>query len=261
MSVTHMRSAYDNARAQYHGFLSRTRHGGMSAADEREIKRLQIDVADTNIALQNELAIEGLPPGTPNLRNFLGIVPAGSTTIGRATSGHGHQVFTELGDQGLDERTWALISTDEYRREIENYLRRGGEAGDRHFRHFRNLEVGLDPQGGYIAPAQSIATLVEKRPTPSSLRDLMTVISTSRDAVQIPRVNYTTNATDDPNGYIYSTGIRATLTDENPTSGTQANVNDALLFGQTRIPVYTWMFRAVVTAAMREDSEFSILTF
>ena len=256
MSVMHMRNAYDHAREQYHGFLSVVRHGEMSPGDEREFRRLRDDFADANIALTNELLIEGLSPQTPNLRNFLGLHPAGSTTIGRAANGGGSRVFMETGDQGLDERTWSLISTDEYRQEFERYLR----FGDRVERtHFRNLEVGLDPQGGFVAPAQSIATLVEKRPTPSSLRDLVTTINTSRDAVVMPRVNYTTNPVDDPNGVIYSTGIRATLTDENPTSSTQANINDTNMFGSIRIPVYTWMFRVIVTFAMREDSEFSIL--
>jgi HK97 family phage major capsid protein len=77
--------------------------------------------------------------------------------------------------------------------------------------------------------------------------------------VIMPRVNYTTNVTDDANGFIYSTGIRATLTDENPPSSGVATINDTNMFGSVRIPVFTWMFRALVTFNMREDAEFSIL--
>jgi HK97 family phage major capsid protein len=256
MSVIHVRAAYDHAREQYHGFLSENRHGEMSSSEQREFRRLRDELADANIALQHECLIEGLPPGTPNLRNFLGLHPSGATTIGRAVNGGGRRVVMETGEPGLDERTWSLISTDDYRREVDRYLRCGDQINGK---GFRNLEVGLDPQGGYLAPAQSIATVVEKRPTPSSLRDLCTTVITSKDSVVMPRVNYTGNPVDDPNGFIYSSGIRATLTDENPTSDTQANINDMNMFGAVRIPVFTWMFRAIVTYQMREDPEFSVL--
>jgi HK97 family phage major capsid protein len=246
-------AAYDHARDQYCGFLLRNRDGELSAAEQLECKRLSGEYADCYDALRDELRIYGLAPHTPKLGEFLGLHPAGETVLAR--DGRSQRVFTETGESGLDERTWSLISTDEYRQEMERYLRHGHQHG----LQFRNLEVGLDPQGGYLAPAQSITTLAEKRPTPSSLRDLVTTVNTSKDAVFMPRVNYTTNTTDDPNGYIYSTGIRATLTDENPTSGTEADINDTNMFGSVRISIYTWMFRALITFAMREDPEFSVL--
>ena len=122
------------------------------------------------------------------------------------------------------------------------------------------MQDGLDPQGGYLAPEEQLAKLIEKKATPTRVSELCSVINSSRDAIALPRVNYTT-ATDDSLGNIYSTGFRATLTDENPTSSTQANVNDTNIFGSVRVSVYTWLIEGVLTNNQVEDAMFDPLAW
>ncbi len=124
----------------------------------------------------------------------------------------------------------------------------------------RNLEVGLDPQGGILAPIESIARLIDRDPTPTRLSGMVDTLNIARDGVTVPRVNYT-GGTDDSNIDLYSTGFRVTATEENPTSASQAQVTDSNLFGAARISVYTYMIRGILTNNIIEDAMFDPLTW
>lgn len=167
----------------------------------------------------------------------------------------GSGVLGQSGGQGYARNAAQVIQTREYRQALRAYF-----AGKMTSAHKRNLEDGLDPQGGYLAPVENIAKLIEKKPTPTRVSDLCSVINSSRDSIALPRVNYTT-ATDDALGNIYTTGFRATLTDENPTSATQANVNDTNIFGSVRVSIFTWMIEGVLTNNMVEDAMFDPLVW
>jgi len=204
------------------------------------------------------------PAGDPAIHRIkvLGSSRAGETTITRGGRSASHRraikVLEERGagilnaHNGYHPNAGVVMSDPEYKRAMCLYLTRGPEAADR---HFRNLEEGLDPQGGYLAPVEVIAKLIEKKPTPTRVSGLVDVVNSSRDAISLPRVNYTT-ASDDSSGTIYNTGFRATLTDENPTSDTQAMVNDTSIFGSVRVSVFTWLIEGVLTNNQVEDAMF-----
>lgn len=186
---------------------------------------------------------------SPSFRNRL--------KVRRILNERGAGIFGQSGGNGYSPNAARAIQTKEYRQAWRAYFQRGERLGAV---HLRTLEDGLDPQGGYLAPEQNIAKLIEKKATPTRVSDLCAEIHSSRDAIALPRVNYTT-ASDDVTGNLYTTGFRATLTDENPTSSTQADVNDTNVFGSVRVSVYTWMIEGILTNNQIEDAMFDPLAW
>jgi HK97 family phage major capsid protein len=83
-------------------------------------------------------------------------------------------------------------------------------------------------------------------------------VSTSRDRVVQPKVPYA-GATDDPNGYLYSTPVRGTWTGELlPQNVPQATPPT---FGTFEIPVNTLMMSVNITNDQLEDTPQSIMEF
>jgi HK97 family phage major capsid protein len=176
--------------------------------------------------------------------------------VKRILNERGSGVFGRSGGEGYSANAAKAIQTPEYRKAMRAYFRTGRPSDVL----LRTLEDGLDPQGGYLAPVENIAKLVEKKPTPTRVGELCQVINSSRDAISLPRVNYV-GASDDPLGEIYTTGFRATLTDETPTSQTQADVNDTNVFGSVRVAIYTWLIEGVLTNNQVEDAMFDPLVW
>ena len=207
------------------------------------------------------------PGGHPGHATVTGAQRSGHSIVTRSMPKHTRQAVRLLEqrgagvltrENGYSARAAEAICTREYRNAWSTWLRRGERGLST--TQFRVLEDGLDPQGGFLAPAEMIARLIQKKPSPTRVAGLVETVNCSSDACSISRVNYTT-ATDDPQGNIYSTGVRATLTDENPTSDTQANVNDANMFGSVRISNYTWLLEAPLTNNIIEDAWFDPVTW
>ena len=78
------------------------------------------------------------------------------------------------------------------------YLRRGLKAIDL---CTKTLQEGLDDQGGVFAPAEFIARIIGRLPAPTSLRGLVTTLTTGPDTLVMPRKQY---AADDQ----YTTAFR-----------------------------------------------------
>lgn len=148
-------------------------------------------------------------------------------------------------------KTWELIRSPEYGRAFKSYLRRGlnGLQGS----ELKVLQEGSDTQGGFLVPEDILNRVIAKEPTPVSIAGRVTKITTSRDALVIPRVNYTTDN-------LYTTGIRVTWTGEVPASATAHRVTEPV-FGQLRIPIYTAMLSLPLTNNMVEDSLFPIVSW
>ena len=160
------------------------------------------------------------------------------------------EMVAEAGPGTFGEKQWGLLNTFEYKKDWALYLRRGLKAIDL---CTKTLQEGLDDQGGVFAPAEFIARIIGRLPAPTSLRGLVTTLTTGRDTLVMPRKQY---AADDQ----YTTAFRATWTGEIPYDGTGniSAVNDQNLVGNVEIPVHTAMLTAPVTRNLIEDSAFPI---
>jgi HK97 family phage major capsid protein len=245
--------------------------------DDLKSIRTQIDECKAHESLREEAEsfksyLNDPVTGHQHSTGVLGATKAGETELeienigdraGKRTFAHRTRVRKMLTENGAgafgkdySSNAAAAIQTKEYQAAMRAYFRKGRVSGV----HLRTLQDGLDPQGGYLAPEEQLSKLIEKKATPTRVSELCSVINSSRDAISLPRVNYTT-ATDDALGNIYSTGFRATLTDENPTSSTQANVNDTNIFGTVRVSIYTWMIEGILTNNQVEDAMFDPLAW
>lgn len=156
--------------------------------------------------------------------------------------------FEEGGPAAFGQAKWDTLSSTEYKSAFYKYLRKGSRELDT-----KILQEGLDDQGGVFAPAELIARVIGRLPAPTSLRGLVTTLTTGRDTLIMPRKQY---SADD----IYTTAFRVTWTGEIPSDGTGniENVNDANLLGNVDIQVHTAMLAAPVTRNLIEDGAFPI---
>jgi HK97 family phage major capsid protein len=238
----------------------------ITAADLTQAHAIRDDLRSIKAEVELYAAGEDLQTDSKGFQDFVnkptsgmrhqavvGPSAAGSTTIERPKKGSKAQRMLAQSGPGIWGREkFDKVASPEYRNAFLHYLRKGEKLKGV---SLRNLEDGLDPQGGYLAPVEVLAKLIERQPTPTRIQDAVDVVNTSRDAVSLPLVNYA-GASDDTNAYIYTTGFRATATDENPTSDTQAQVTDTNIFGSIRVPVYTWLIEGVLTNNQVEDAMF-----
>lgn len=193
--------------------------------------------------------------GTDGAFTTLGTVAAGSTLIDAKS----REIVFEDGpgafggeDRAKGERLWRAINSDEYRKGFREYLRRGGNTRFMELKTLKVLEEGLDDQGGYTVPVDMISRVIMRQPTPTRVAGMVANINTSREFLEMIKVNC---ATDN----IYSTGFRVTKTGENPASTTAARVTDTNLFGTIKIPVHTFMITGLLTNNMVEDSALNLI--
>lgn len=180
----------------------------------------------------------------------LGSVPAGTSYL--ETVKGVQQMVWEDGAGIFGESAWKAINTPDYRSAFRDYLRY-----PRHkisAKAMKTLEEGLDDQGGYLVPVDLINRIVQRKPTPTRVAGLVDSVNTSREFVEMMKLNY---ATDN----IYTTGFRVTKTGEQAASATAARVTDTNLFGTIKIPVHTFMITGLVTLNMIEDAAFNPLNF
>jgi len=171
---------------------------------------------------------------------------AGHTDVARSRE---EMEVNHIGEGTFTKSVWEHMNSNAYKQAFGEYLRKGVTGLGR--TALKDLEVGLDPQGGYFVTPEIINRVVTRLATPTRVAGLVTQLSTSRDAIEMPKVNYV-----DSND-IYSTGFRVTYTGETPTDN-EGLVDDADLFGQTRIDVYTGMMKSRITRNMLEDAAIDI---
>jgi HK97 family phage major capsid protein len=174
--------------------------------------------------------------------------PAGAVEMDRKSG----DLFFIDGEPLLDRAKIEVLRSPEYKAAFKAYLRTGRLSPS----EAKALSEGADDQGGYLAPEDMLARLIEKRPTPTRLGDMVTTVPCSRDALTIPRVKYTG---DD----LYTTGIRVQVTGEVPASATSSRVNfpDATgnnQFGALRFQVYTQTMSLALSNDMIEDAVFPV---
>ena len=207
------------------------------------------------IAEQQEWAEEPAPSKSATDRNQFAVVGgsrAGSTLIeygiGRAEN-EAKRILWDRGRGTIGEAKWNHIADEKYERVFWKHARFGKDALDPKER--KDFQLGLDEQGGSLAPAEFINRVVGRAAAPTQLESRCYRLNTGRQKIELPRTQY---AADD----IYSTGIRVTKTGENPSSSTVARIADANMFGTSEVQVHTFMATAVITNDMSEDGAFDL---
>lgn len=161
-----------------------------------------------------------------------------------------NSVLYQDGEGLLSEAQIETITDPNYAKAVKSYIRNKGEMGRMSRDEVKAINEGIDVDGGFLAPAEMLAKLIERKPTPTRIAGNVTNLTTSRDAIVLPKSNY---AADD----IYTSGIRVTWTGEpgNPPPATGP------AFGQFRVPIYTAMLELNLTNDMIEDSAFPIQSY
>lgn len=157
---------------------------------------------------------------------------------------HGQGIFTE--------KQWKTLNDPAYLKAFNLYVRNKGMDGLDSIER-KTLQEGIDDQGGFFVPAEMLNRLIEKTPAPTRVAGRVSTFQTGKNALTMPKVVY---ATDD----IYTTGVRATLTGEIPSSSTVHRVTEPV-FGQTRIEIGTWMLSMPLTNDLIEDADFPLLSW
>jgi HK97 family phage major capsid protein len=203
----------------------------------------------TGFAAQSAGMMQLAAPGAAVVQT---ITPAGATTAFTHRETGALRIAEEYGEGIYDPHVGAVIGTKEYQQAFRAYLRTpvGGRTADA---AIRTLQEGADTSGGFLVPEDFMAKIIAKEPTPTRVYGRVTHLTTSRDALVIPRLNY---SADD----LYTSGMRVSWTGEVPASATTARVTDPV-WGQSRIPVYTAMMSIPLTNDMIEDSAFPLVSY
>lgn len=193
-----------------------------------------------------------LQMATPGAATVQTITPAGATTTYTHRETGALRIAEEYGEGIYDPHVGAVIGTKDYQKAFRSYLRTpiGGQVDGS---AIRTLQEGADPSGGFLVPEDFMAKIIAKEPTPTRVYGRVTTLTTSRDALVMPKLNY---SADD----LYTSGMRVTWTGEVPASSTVMRVTDPV-WGQARIPIYTAMLSIPLTNDMIEDSAFPLVSY
>ncbi len=192
-----------------------------------------------------------LPLTNPAAVTALGMRPAGETVITQHQDALGRKsiLVNDDGEAVIDLRTFKAITSSDYGRAFRSYLRKGKEGLE--LDHLKVLSEGVDTAGGFTVPDDVLNRIIAKEPAPTNVAGRVTVLNTSRDAVTIPKVAYTTDN-------LYTSGMRVTWTGEIPAAATTHRVTEPT-FGQVRIPIFTAMMSLPVSNDIVEDSASDIV--
>lgn len=186
--------------------------------------------------------------------NVIGSYKAGDSYMEKNKDGKFELVY-EDGEGVYGQKAWKAITDPDYPKAFRAILRAGGNTGKVSVKAMKLLEEGLDDQGGYTVPIDSmINKVIERKPTPTRIRGMVDSVNTSREVVEMLKLNYKTDN-------IYTTGFRVTKTGENPASASAAQITDSNLFGTIKVSVHTFMIRGLLTKNQIEDSALNLEDF
>jgi HK97 family phage major capsid protein len=140
-----------------------------------------------------------------------------------------------------------------YKQSLEAYVRAQGQMDFLPVQARKDLSEGVDSEGGFFVPEDFRAEIIKKLPTMATVRSRARVLTTSRDKASFPIEDYNT---DDK----YTSAVRMTWVDENPSSDseTDASDNDP---GMLEIYVRTGMAGKKISNNLVEDSAFDIIAY
>lgn len=223
------------------GTISSIRQVGAHQATSAELERWAQESAGAPVIGFSDALPNGGAPGVPAPGQFLGFIPSGETAVERTSKG------LEIVNTGAGVMTKAQVDTirnPDYQKAFWKHAKHGMGALTHH--EISALQEGIDSDGGYLVPEQLLNQIISKQPTPTRLNGKVTTLTTVRDALSVPKVNY---STDD----LYTTGMRVTWTGEIPASSTTHRAT-APVFGALKVPVYTAMLSLLLTNDLLEDS-------
>ena len=185
-----------------------------------------------------------------------GSVLDGSDLAGKAKlffkNGRFSDISEDVGPGTFGDQAWEAITHKDYNRIFRKYLRKG-EKGLSAL-EMKDFQLGLDDQGGVFAPAQIINTVIGKKPAITRMMNFVTNLTSARQKVSMPRLQYSADDT-------YTSAFRITKTGENPSSDTVASVTDSNFSGLVTIDVNTFMITLNVSRDLIEDSGFDLIGF
>jgi HK97 family phage major capsid protein len=180
--------------------------------------------------------------------NLIGMTKTGESGVVNGVVDHGDS----RGMMGLKQ--FQAISTKEYTEAFDQYIR---DEKRLTATQYKALTEGTDSAGGFLVPTETMAKLLVKDPAPTSLAANVSILNTSRDNLNIPKVNYAAAGAAAAANNQYTSGMRTTWTGEVPAAATTARVT-APVFGQTSIPIYTCMMSLLLTNDFIEDAAIDI---
>lgn len=194
-----------------------------------------------------------LPLAAPGGARIEGARPAGEAQVTEQFDSKGRKsiLVNDEGECLVDPKLYATLASTEYNQAYKAYLRFGQHGLKSE--HLKVLQEGVDTAGGFLAPEQILNRLIAKEPAPTNLAGRVQILNTTRDALTVPRVVYTTDNQ-------YTSGMRVTWTGEVPASATTHRVTEPS-FGQVRIPVYTGMLSLPLTNDLVEDSAVDLVAW
>lgn len=225
----------------------------VKAAQEQEKKVSDLRAAQEDLDTWMKTPVAPVPFGSDTSRaKVIGTERDGQTTIEqRVEGGVAKWWVNDEGDSLVSEKTIGVINSTDYKDAFRTYLRKGTRGLSSP--QIKVIQEGEDEGGGYLVPGDVLSRLLDHKPTPTRVLARTTQITTGRDRVSVPRVNYDSDE-------IYTTGIRVTSTGEVPASSTVHRVTEPL-FGRVTIPVHTYMMSLPITNDMLEDTDFPLISW
>jgi len=160
----------------------------------------------------------------------------------------------------VDEKSWIEVDGKKYalplaimqkgyKSAFEAYMLKGKEHLGPEDR--KTLQAGIDSSGGFLVPEDIMAQLLKRIAARSVVRSRARVVTTSRDSITAPFLNY---SADDK----YTSNVRMNWLGETPANATDHRVNDTDMFAMKKVEVHNAYSSVLVSEDLLSDSAFNI---
>ncbi len=162
------------------------------------------------------------------------------------------QIVQESGAGLLSNQQLKSVLNPAFTEGFKSWARAGGTESNMKGKKAANdafLE-GRDNEGGLFVPAELVAGIIHREPTPTQVVDFVRTIAVSSDQAQLIKANYDS---DD----LYSSAVRIYKTGE----AQAAQKSDKPQFGLKRVDVHGWTGEISVSKRLLEDTNFDIMGY
>lgn len=196
---------------------------------------------------------------TVNRKGYDGPIELKGGFWGAEVKGTWTPVYPEAYINGQDEGPQAPTHIKaslkpEYKAAFSRYLRSHGDIALLPPDHVKALVEGRDSDGGFAVPADFIARVIQREPGLAIVEDQATMLTTTRDRVEVPRI---AAATTDPT--MYSSAVKFTMVAEIPSSEGVGETEPA--FEMVGINVHTAKMETFLSRNFIADSAFAVETW